>query len=474
MTSECVRRSDRVARRILASLAAVMVAGAIPLTHAASANPSAATQAQPASPAPGPAKPAAPATLTKFERERGRMILNIVRADVEKYYYDPTFHGLDLDRLFKSASESIDAAQTTNDLFTAIAVPLFRLNDSHTSFLPPSRVARMTHGWVAQMIGDRCFVTAVQPGSDAEAQGLKRGDEILEIEGDRPVRANLDTILWMQRVVAPQTRTALTILQPGGRPETLRIHAKVVTGQAITDLRNTMDINDYMRDVGDDAYFGRHRMVPIKEELLVWKMPGFNMGADEVKTKLLRQVRKYPKLIIDLRGNGGGAVEMLETLVGGLVGPDTKIADWKGRKPRPPMMARKAGDVYEGTILVLVDSFSASASELLARTLQLTGRGTVLGDRTAGAVMVSQTFDHMAGGDRTGVTFATSITVADLIMTDGRSLEHTGVVPDEVILPTAEDLASDRDPVLARALELFGLIATPETAGRMFPMEWGR
>jgi len=203
-------------------------------------------------------------------------------------------------------------------------------------------------------------------------------------------------------------------------------------------------------------------------------MPGFNMGADEVKTKLLRQVRKYPKLIIDLRGNGGGAVEMLETLVGGLVGPDTKIADWKGRKPRPPMMARKAGDVYEGTILVLVDSFSASASELLARTLQLTGRGTVLGDRTAGAVMVSQTFDHMAGGDRTGVTFATSITVADLIMTDGRSLEHTGVVPDEVILPTAEDLASDRDPVLARALELFGLIATPETAGRMFPMEWGR
>ena len=123
---------------------------------------------------------------------------------------------------------------------------------------------------------------------------------------------------------------------------------------------------------------------------------------------------------------------------------------------------------------MLVDSFSASASELLARTLQLTGRGTVLGDRTAGAVMVSQTFDHMAGGDRTGVTFATSITVADLVMTDGHSLEHTGVVPDEVILPTAEDLASDRDPVLARALELFGLIATPEAAGRMFPLEWGR
>jgi carboxyl-terminal processing protease len=427
-------------------------------------------------PASATAKPGAPPApgLSKFERERGRMILNIVKGDVEKYYYDATYHGLDLDRLFKSAGESIDEAQTTNDLFTAIAVPLFRLNDSHTSFLPPSRVAKITHGWVAQMIGDRCFVTAVQPGSDAEAQGLTRGDEILEIDGDRPIRESLQTILWMQRVVAPQTKTALTIVHPGGAPETLRIHAKVVAGQAITDLRNTMDINDYMRGLDDEAYFGRHRMAPLKEEVLVWKMPGFNMGADEVRTKLLRQVRKYPKLIIDLRGNGGGAVEMLETLVGGLVGENTKIADWKGRKPRPPMMARKAGEVYEGTILVLVDSFSASASELLARTLQLTGRGTVLGDRTAGAVMVSQTFDHMAGGDRTGVSFATSITVADLVMTDGHSLEHTGVVPDEVILPNAEDLASNRDPVLARALELFGLIATPEAAGRMFPMEWGR
>jgi len=460
MTPEFVRHSVRATLRGLACLALVMVAWS----------------SGAAAPAPGPAKPAAPgpATITKFERERGRMILNIVRADVEKYYYDTTFHGFDLDRLFKSASEAIDEAQTTNDLFTAIAVPLFRLNDSHTNFIPPSRVAKITHGWEAQIVGDRCFVTAVQPGSDAEAKGLRRGDEILEIDGDRPMRESLYTILWMQRVLAPQTRTKLTIAHPGGQPETLRVQAKVVAGQTITDLRNTLDINDYMRGLDDEAYFGRHRMARLKDETFVWKMPSFNLNADEVKTRILRQVRKYPNLIIDLRGNGGGAVETLETLVGGLVGPDTKIADWKGRKPRLPMMARKAGDVYEGTILVLVDSVSASASELLARTLQLAGRAKVLGDRTAGAVMVSQTFDHMAAGERTGVKFATSVTVGDLIMTDGKSLEHAGVIPDEVILPTAEDLASDRDPVLARALEMCGLIATPEAAARMFPIEWGR
>jgi carboxyl-terminal processing protease len=207
--------------------------------------------------------------------------------------------------------------------------------------------------------------------------------------------------------------------------------------------------------------------VPLKDKLLIWKMPGFDLDVDDVKTKILRQVRKYPNLIIDLRGNGGGAVETLETLVGGLIGEDTKIADMKGRKPQQPMMARKAGDVYEGTIIVLVDSASASASELLARTLQLAGRGKVLGDRTAGAVMVSQTFDHMAGGDRTGVFFASSITVADVIMTDGKSLERTGVVPDEVILPTAEDVASDRDPVLSRAIEMCGLVSTPEAAAHI-------
>jgi C-terminal processing protease CtpA/Prc len=57
-------------------------------------------------------------------------------------------------------------------------------------------------------------------------------------------------------------------------------------------------------------------------------------------------------------------------------------------------------------------------------------------------------------------------------MADGQSLEHVGVVPDEIKLPQPADMAARRDPVLAYAITLFGGKTTPEMAGAMFPREW--
>ena len=72
------------------------------------------------------------------------------------------------------------------------------------------------------------------------------------------------------------------------------------------------------------------------------------------------------------------------------------------------------------------------------------------------------------GGD-IGYTAMDSVTVGDLIMSDGQSLEGKGVVPDEVMLPNAQDLAAGRDPVLARAIAWASVTVTPEAAGKLFP-----
>ncbi|HYX30687.1 MAG TPA: hypothetical protein VE863_19280, partial [Pyrinomonadaceae bacterium] len=79
--------------------------------------------------------------------------------------------------------------------------------------------------------------------------------------------------------------------------------------------------------------------------------------------------------------------------------------------------------------------------------------------------------DHQQGAD-IAIFYGASITEADIIMTDGKSLEHLGVTPDEIKLPTAADLAEAKDPVLAYAASLLGLTITPEKAGTFFPVEW--
>ncbi|MEW6364481.1 MAG: S41 family peptidase [Acidobacteriota bacterium] len=113
----------------------------------------------------------------------------------------------------------------------------------------------------------------------------------------------------------------------------------------------------------------------------------------------------------------------------------------------------------------------ASASETFARFVQIEKRGTVIGNRTAGAVTQAVYHGHHLGVDIVTV-YGASITDADVIMSDAKSLEKVGVLPDELLLPTAEDLAARRDPVLARAVELAGTSIDAAKAGSLFPLEW--
>jgi C-terminal processing protease CtpA/Prc len=150
-----------------------------------------------------------------------------------------------------------------------------------------------------------------------------------------------------------------------------------------------------------------------------------------------------------------------------------KIADLKGRKEMKPQVGKTRGgdNVFKGQLVVLVDSGSGSAAEMFARVVQLEKRGTVLGDRSAGAVMMSRGYDHQTGVGSV-LYYSASVTIADVLMADGKSLEHTGVTPDETLLPAPADIAARRDPVLARAVALLGGQLDAEKAGSLFPVEW--
>ena len=126
---------------------------------------------------------------------------------------------------------------------------------------------------------------------------------------------------------------------------------------------------------------------------------------------------------------------------------------------------------FRGELIVLIDSDSASASEVFSRVMQSEKRGTVVGDVSAGAVMTSigvGMMNERGTDDYMTVSFyGLNVTVADVIMSDGKRLENVGVIPDHPVGPTAQALIERSDPVLAFAASLFGHRITSEEAGKL-------
>jgi C-terminal processing protease CtpA/Prc len=268
----------------------------------------------------------------------------------------------------------------------------------------------------------------------------------------------------------PQSATRVVVRDPSGKDQTIDVKAKVQTLKKVVDLTSDTDFWQYVRDEQDIGHVMRHRYVEAGD-VMVWQMPQFDLEAGEVD-RLFGLAQKHKTLILDLRGNPGGSVETLEWMIGDVMDHDVKIADRIGQRELKPQLAKtRKGHVFAGQLIVLVDSGSASAAELFSRVVQLEHRGTVLGDHTSGKVMEAQEISSSQGVD-TKIFYGFPITDADLIMADGKSLENDGVTPDEVVLPTAEDLAAGRDPVLARAAELAMHNLDPAAAGKMFPYEW--
>jgi C-terminal processing protease CtpA/Prc len=417
------------------------------------------------------ASPALSQSFSNQDRERGLTMLKTVKEDIRKNYYDPGFRGIDIDARFKLAEDKIKLTKSNAEVFGIIAQALLDFNDSHTSFVPPQRSARIDYGWLMKTFGNDCYVTEVKPHSDADAKGLKPGDLVQSIDGIRPNKANLWVFYYLYYQLAPRPIVKMVVQSPGEQSRQLEIKPRIQTGKKVVDLTETVDLNRLWREEEDEDIANEHRFAEFGSELLVWKMPHFDLTKDGVD-EMVDRAKKHKALILDLRGNGGGAEETLLRLIGNFSDHDVTVGDVKRRKETKPLIAKSRGGAgFKGQLVILVDSDSASASEVFARVMQLEKRGTVLGDHTAGKVMRSRSYVHQMGVD-TVVMYAASVTDADVIMSDGKSLEQVGVTPDETSLPTAENLRARQDPVLSRAAAILGVKLNPVQAGKLFPFRW--
>jgi len=417
--------------------------------------------------------PANSQSLTGTDRERGRVMLDQIKDDIKKNYYDPAFHGVDVDAQFKAADDKLKRATSLGQVFGIIAQSVLSLNDSHTFFVPPTQTLSSDYGWEVQAIGDECYVVAVKPGSDAEVKGLKAGDLIISVNGIPLKRDELWKFRYLYYALRPQPGMQLVVQGPDSQPRTLSVLAKIRNDKQrldFTGMTGGADIWNTIREIERKNQLRRQRHHELGNDLLIWKMPQFDLSLKNVDAMIDRMMSRKA-VILDLRGNSGGAETTLLHLIGRFFDKDVSVGSLKRRKETKQLRATTHDPTFKGKLAVLVDSDSASAAEMFARMVQLEQRGTVIGDRTEGAVMRSRFHPHQMGMD-VAVFYGASVTDADVIMPDGKSLERAGVAPDVFMLPSAKDLASKRDPVLAHAASLLGFTIDPQKAGALFPREW--
>lgn len=299
---------------------------------------------------------------------------------------------------------------------------------------------------------DYLHVAAVRAGSAADRADLAPGDRILKIKGQDAGEFSLPSAL-SALAGPPGESVQLTLRRKTDREEyEVTLLRAVVKQPAVPDA--------FLLEQSGAAKVGYIRLTefsaPAHREL--------EAALDELEDQGMRA------LVLDLRGNPGGLLDVSVQILGEFVPPSTPVVFTKGRHPEhssPPMQTPdRKRKKREYPIAILIDRDSASASELVTGALQDLDRATAVGETSYGKGSV-QTILPQGGGTALRLTIATYHTPS------GRTPHEVGIIPDVTVDITDEDrerlalwrrrdsltpaesalLKEWKDPVLSAALE---------------------
>lgn len=398
---------------------------------------------------------------------RSHEMLKQVYRDLREFYYDTTFGGRDLAASYRRADSALDGAATVQDLLGLIAQFVLDLKDSHTTFRPPGRAATVDYGWSWMMVGNTCYVRVVGRGTDAEAKGLKVGQAVLAIDGIQPTRENDFLVRYLYGALSPRPGMLVTVREIDGTVSRIQVLAKITQTQRVVDLTSFAHVSALIEQSEQSRLNRNHFTRSFGDTVLVWRFRSFVYGDMDID-RIMDLARKHKALILDLRDNGGGSVDTELRLLGHFFDRETKVLTERRRNETEARKVKPARrEPFSGSTYILLNSRSASASEVTARVLQLEGKATIVGDRSAGALMTSITTTHEVGFGRR-LPYGLSVTIQDVIMMDENRVENVGVMPEFIVLPTGEDIRERRDPVMTKALSLVGIHLDPVAAARLF------
>jgi carboxyl-terminal processing protease len=343
---------------------------------------------------------------------------------------------------------------TSDDIFEVFMNSFAHVFDPHSSYFSPrnSEEYRIQMslsyegiGASLQLVDDYVTVLNVLPGGPAAISGqLNANDRITAVgEGKgKPVdvigwrlddvvqliRGKINTVVKLQILPAGAT--------PGSQEKTLELTRNKVTLEAQASQKEVRKVKRGEREltvgvINVPSFYQDFEAKASGEKDYRSTTRDVRRLIDELKTE------KMDALVMDLRGNGGGHLTEATALSGLFIpaGPIVQLRETGGRvevldDPEPTI-------AWDGPLIVLVDRFSASASEIFAGAIQDYGRGIIVGQQTYGKGSVQNLYplDRYALGPDPGFGQLT-VTIGKYYRVTGESTQHRGVQPD-IAMPTA-------------------------------------
>jgi tricorn protease len=381
--------------------------------------------------------------------QRGEMedVLKIVSTDVQNNFYDAHMKGLDWPALTEETRQRIHSSNNQGQMILAIFSLLSKLGDSHTYFVPPRLTQQADFGFKARSYGDDILVYEVTDKGPAAKSGLGVGDKILSLNGIPVDRNNIVEVLPVLEMVVPAAALDIEIVPSGGQPRRIHVPAHMIITQELQYVDSVWRVEDQQRARDVQVHFS-HK--DYGDGIIYVAVPSFN-GPQDATYSAIKEAEHARALVLDLRGNHGGRADTLLAFLGFFSTQPRLLARKVLRSQSEDLTIKPRYSGFNGSIVVLVDSDSASAAELAARHLQINYEALVIGDRTSGRVNDGHVIPGKIGA-RFVMPFAVVVTEAKLVMPDGEELEGHGVIPDSQCVPTPEDLLQRRDPCLDQAI----------------------
>lgn len=311
------------------------------------------------------------------------------------------------------------------------------LDDPYSVFLNPTEAKMFRDDMKGSFAGigatlavkdGRVTVMGTMPDSPSAKAGLKKGDLILEVDGQKAIDQPLEKVVPRIRGEAGTT-VVIKIVRPGeGKPRDVRV--------VRAEIKSPPTVQTKMVKQG-------------KKSFMVIALSGFQMETEQLFDEAAREAlaAKVDGVVIDLRDNPGGLLHVAsEVICHWQKGKPTAIEVRLGGVKVPVECGPTSPILANMPTAILVNGSSASASEIMAGALQDYGKARIIGEKTFGKGCGQSVLPYPDGSLLRLTTFY-------WLTPNERVINKIGVEPDDKVVANPDDLEKGKDVQMERALK---------------------